>query len=153
MVAIGIRQLTMLEILNYLSETDMFFLPPLSARLDIKTLAIKLNKFAVHFCAIKKERLVGFLGCYFNDPYKEFGFISSLSVVSELQRKGVAKRLLNSTIKYGIKNGFKQIRLQVHVSNLSAIRLYSEAGFLEVFRKGNLSAMTLDLQIFTKHIH
>lgn len=153
MVTIERRHLPVQEIYSYLSKNDKLFKPPLSTRLELESYAIKLNKYAVHFCATEKEMLVGFLGCYFNDPYKEFGFISSLSVVSELQRKGVAKRLLNSTIKYGIKNGFKQIRLQVHVSNLSAIRLYSEAGFLEVFRKGNLSAMTLDLQIFTKQIH
>jgi ribosomal protein S18 acetylase RimI-like enzyme len=114
-------------------------------RLDIKKFSVKLSKLAVHFCAVEKERLVGFLGCYFNDPHKEYGYISSFSIVSEYQGKGVAIKLLNAVIEYGIQNGFKQIRLQVHTSNLSAIRLYSESGFLESSHNRYMSDMELNI--------
>lgn len=146
MADIVIHHLTISEIYNYLSENDLIFIPPLSTRIDVQNFAVKLNKYAVHFCAFEKERLVGFTGCYFNNPGREFGFISSSSVMKEFQGRGVAKALLAKTIEFGINNGFKQIKLQVNITNLSAVRLYSEAGFIEVSRKNDLSEMTLNLK-------
>ncbi len=145
MIAIEIRQLSVLEIFQYLSKNNMLFNPPLTSRLDIENYAIKLNKYAVHFYAVEKNRLVGFLGCYFNDPHKEFGFISSFSVIKASQGKGVAKRLLNSSIEYAVKNGFKQIRLHVYISNMPAKNLYAKSGFFETSRNLNMSEMTLNL--------
>jgi ribosomal protein S18 acetylase RimI-like enzyme len=146
MVDIVIRHLTESEIYDYISVNDQIFIPSLSSRLEIKNFAVKLNKYAVHFCATEKERLVGFTGCYFNDPAKKTGFISTLSVVSEIQGKKVAGRLLKSVINYGIINEFKQIRLHVYISNLPAIRLYSGHGFFEVSRNINQLEMVLNLQ-------
>lgn len=148
MVDIVLQHLTVSEISIYLSENDQIFVPSLSSRLDIKNFAVKLNNYAVHFCAIEKERIVGFLGCYFNDPLKKVGFISTFSVVNEIQRKGVAKKLLVASMEYGIKNGFEEIRLKVFISNLAALRFYTGSGFSEVSRDTNQIVMVLSLQSF-----
>lgn len=121
-------------------------MPPLSIRLDIDNYAVKLNRFAVHFCAILNDKLIGFSGCYFNDPFNNIAFISSLSIVREFQRKGVSKKLLTTIIQFGIKKGFCRIRLQVHVSNKPALRLYSGNGFLETSRNMNQIEMVLNLE-------
>lgn len=150
MVAIEIQHLTVREIYNYLSENDLIFISPLSERLDIKNFAVKLNKFAVHFCARQNNELVGFSAGYFNNMVTRIGFISTFSVVRELQGKGEAKRLLNLIIEYGIIKEFKQIRLQVYISNPTAIKLYSESGFREISRTINQSEMALNLQNLLK---
>jgi ribosomal protein S18 acetylase RimI-like enzyme len=152
MVIIERRQLSVYQILSYFSRNKLLFKPPLTTRLDIETYAARLNKYAVHFCAVEKKNLVGFLGCYFNNPDKEYGFISTFSVAKEFQGKGIAKKLLDSAIEYGIKNRFRQTRLQVYVSNLKAIRLYSEYGFIEITRKTDLSEMSLNLPGLSKEI-
>jgi ribosomal protein S18 acetylase RimI-like enzyme len=145
MVTIEIRNLSVSEIFQYLSKNNQLFNPPLTSRLDIMNYAIKLNKYAVHFCALENIKLVGFMGCYFNDPHKESGFISSFSVIKASQGKGVAKRLLNSAIEYAIENGFKQIRLHVDISNIPVKNLYTKSGFFETSHNLNMSEMALNL--------
>lgn len=146
MISIEIRALAASEIYNYLIENDQLFIPPLSSRVNVKDYALKLSKFAVHFCAISNLRLVGFLGCYFNEPLGEFAYISTLSITGNLHGKGIAKNLLNAIIQYGSKNKINEIRLQVHVSNLPAMKLYSEYGFEENFRNNQNATMILKLK-------
>jgi ribosomal protein S18 acetylase RimI-like enzyme len=146
LITTGIHRLTETEIYTYLLENDQIFIPCLTSRVNLLNYATKLNKFADHFCAFFKDRLIGFLGCYFNDPKNNIAFISTLSVNREFQRRGVAKKLLETTIIYGFENGFKQMKLSVHKSNISAITLYSEAGFLELSRSLNQLEMALDLK-------
>ncbi len=129
MVNTGISDLTVSELYSYLNQQDLGFVPPLQSRLDLLEYAEKLNKYAIHFCAYSDSRLIGFIGCYFNDPGKEFGYISTSSVVKEYQNMGVAKRILEDVIKYAADNGFRRIILKVYNSNIKARNLYSGYGF------------------------
>jgi ribosomal protein S18 acetylase RimI-like enzyme len=144
-INIEIRQLKETEIYSYLLENDQIFAPPLSTRLELKNYALKLKKFAIHFCAFQNETLVGLLACYFNDPTTKIAFISTVSIIKEFQGKGLANRLLTTIKKYSINNGFNQIRLKVHISNRPAIKVYSANGFLEVSRKMDWIEMALNL--------
>jgi ribosomal protein S18 acetylase RimI-like enzyme len=134
------------EIYNYLAENDQMFKPPLSARLDILNYSNKLNEFAVHFCAYREKELVGFSGCYFNNIETRIGFISTLSVIREFQGMGIAKGLLTSIKEYATQKEFNQINLQAYILNLSAIKLYSDSGFIEISRNANMAEMSLNLK-------
>jgi ribosomal protein S18 acetylase RimI-like enzyme len=146
MVDFIIRHLEVPEIYNYLAENDQMFKPPMSARLNILNYAKKLNAFAVHFCAYQESDLVGFSGCYFNNMETRVGFISTLSVIRKFQGMGVAKGLLTSIEEYATKKEFNQINLQAFIFNLSAIKLYSESGFIEISRNASLAEMSLNLK-------
>jgi ribosomal protein S18 acetylase RimI-like enzyme len=150
-ITIRINQLASSEISRYLLENDNTFVPPLSTRLQIDNYAIKLAKYAVHFCVFINKRLVGYSGCYFNDPDKNDAFISTLSVIQEFRGKGLSKKLLLAIIQYGIKKEYNKIRLQVNVSNKPALNLYSENGFLEVGRSKSQFEMVLDLTCVRTH--
>ncbi|MCE5348308.1 MAG: GNAT family N-acetyltransferase [Bacteroidales bacterium] len=145
MFTVEICHLTITEINNYLIKNDLIFVPSLSTRFDINNFAIKLNKYAIHFCAHQEEKLIGFSGCYFNNIKIRTGFISNFSVIKEFQGMGVAKNLLSSIIEYGSRNGFIQIKLQVYISNLPAIQFYTKYGFIEISRNKDLSEMVLYL--------
>jgi GNAT superfamily N-acetyltransferase len=59
---------------------------------------------------------------------------------------GVAKGLLTSIEEYATKKEFNQINLQAFIFNLSAIKLYSESGFIEISRNASLAEMSLNLK-------
>lgn len=140
-----VERLPVEAIINYLSCIDKIVTPSLSSRLNINDFALKLYKFAIHFCVYDGNKLVGFSACYFNNKSKG-GFISTFSIRREYQGCGIANQLLNIIIKYGIENGIKEISLEVFISNLQAIYLYTKYGFLETYRSKNLLSMSLDIQ-------
>ena len=129
MVNTRISDLTVSELYSYLDQKDLSFVPPLQGRLDLLEYSEKLNKYAIHFCAYSGSRLISFMGCYFNDPDKEFGYISTSSVVKEYQNMGIAKKILEDVIRYAADNGFRRIFLKVYNSNIKARNLYSGYGF------------------------
>jgi ribosomal protein S18 acetylase RimI-like enzyme len=145
MITIEIRHLTSSIISAYLLENDQIFIPPLSQRLNIRSYADKLSTYGVHFCAIYNDLMVGFLGCYINDPLKNTAYISTFSVSRDYQGKGVAKKLLALAITHAKNRGFMQVKLQVHVSNLAASNLYSESEFLKTDRNINYIEMVRKL--------
>jgi ribosomal protein S18 acetylase RimI-like enzyme len=146
MIVFGTRQLTEKEICDYLLFNNNVFFPPLSDRVDIKKYSLKLHELAIHFCASNEKQLVGFIACYFNSPVKEYGFISSVSVIREFKNMQIATNLLIQVVDYGKKYEFKSLRLQVNRNNLPAKRLYEKFGFKEKSNKDDLIETVLDLR-------
>ncbi|MEO8136133.1 MAG: ribosomal protein S18-alanine N-acetyltransferase [Betaproteobacteria bacterium] len=59
----------------------------------------------------------------------------SMAVTPALRRQGVGRRLLDELIARALAFRAESIWLEVRVSNLAAIALYSTAGFVEVGRR------------------
>lgn len=139
------KNLTANQIQKYCEENKELFVHTLFARVKLEDYSDKLCKHALHFCAFYGEELAGLMACYFNHPLKEFGYVTTISVINKFQKKGIAQRLMNYAIGYGKRNGFKKISLEVNKHNLPAIALYNNLGFHLVENKND--SLFLELSI------
>jgi ribosomal protein S18 acetylase RimI-like enzyme len=119
-------------IISYLNENAENFTPPLQERIDILSFSEKLFKNAIQFWAEHDDRLVSFAGCYFNCPNKEFGFISTISVIKSYQNLGIGTLLLDKIIEFAKENQFREVRLEVYCYNKQAIQFYLAYGFKKI---------------------
>ncbi|WP_167616498.1 GNAT family N-acetyltransferase [Maribellus sediminis] len=114
---------------SYLKNNVDVFTPPLNSRVDIHLFSVKIFQNAEQFWVLMDEKVIGFMACYFNHPKQEYGFISTISLKSEFQGKGIGKKLINKAISYARKNQFKQIQLEVNRNNTKARVFYERLGF------------------------
>lgn len=87
----------------------------------------KKNSF--FFVATEKDDVVGYIN--FNYVLDE-GHITYIVVTSKYRRLGVGKQLISHVINIAKENKVKTITLEVRISNIPAISLYSLFGFKKV---------------------
>ena len=79
------------------------------------------------------NRIVG-ISCtatYAHDSEKgAVAWVRMLAVHPDFQRRGIGKKLLIQTLKYGANHGAKRAFLHADAENFAAIRIYSNAGFV-----------------------
>jgi ribosomal protein S18 acetylase RimI-like enzyme len=117
------------EIAEHLAHCDAEFVPPLSSRLRLSDYARKVAFQATRFEAWSENTMVGLVAAYCNDHETRTAYITSVSVLKEWARKGIARKLMRQCIKHVQSLGLQQIMLEVSVENRIAIRLYEEEGF------------------------
>lgn len=71
----------------------------------------------------EKEKIVGFVAL------QKSGHIPLIGVKKEWRGKGIAKGLINESLRYFLNWRVKKIRIGTQVTNISAIRAYSSCGF------------------------
>ncbi len=120
------------EIAEHLSRCDGYFVPSLSARVEIPDYAEKIEKRAMRFEAWSGGTLVGMLAAYFNVPTESYGFITSVSVLNHWAGRGIAACMLEQCVEHARMLGLQGVQLEVGCDNLPAIRLYLKVGFVEV---------------------
>lgn len=101
----------------------------------------------VRFKAVKASRMVGFIGGE-RDHSKGIGWVTTLAVLPAFRRRGIAQSLLavcEKTLEMPL------IRLSVRASNLAAIKLYENAGYLLADRWERYYAGGEDALVFEKH--
>ncbi len=90
-------------------------------------------------------KMVGFIGGETRD-HQQTGWIITLGVLEEYRRHGVAKALLQECEQ---QLATRSMRLCVRVSNENAIRLYKDAGYMQVeiwpqYYRGGEDALVLE---------
>lgn len=85
------------------------------------------NPAARFTVAVIDGETAGYLG--FHHVLDE-GSVADLAVFPAHRRKGVARALLADLIGWAAQQGIRRIFLEVRVSNLPAVALYEETGFL-----------------------
>jgi ribosomal protein S18 acetylase RimI-like enzyme len=133
------------DLTRHLRTCDPAFMPPLSERLDIGEYSAKLAANATRFEAWSDQELIGLIAAYCNAADKHAAFITSVSVLSEHQGKGIAADLLERCILHMRKNSYKHVELEVNNGNDAAIALYARCGFASTHITDNLMTMTIDL--------
>jgi ribosomal protein S18 acetylase RimI-like enzyme len=133
------------EIARHLRLCDTDFVPALSARVQVPEYAEKLVSHAARFEAWQHGILVGLIAAYCNDRESRGAYITSVSVLADLQRHGVGACLLRRCLEYLIDQEFKYVELQVDSRNDKAIRLYERFGFQAVRADGQATIMSLKL--------
>jgi len=133
------------EIAKHLLHCDMYFLPPLSARVEIKDYAKKIQGNATRFEAWLDGRLVGLVAAYCNDQKNFITYITSVSVLRETTGKGIAACLMKRCIEHAKSLGMKQICLEVACDNAAAIGLYKKLNF--ILEKANEPLVSMNLYL------
>jgi ribosomal protein S18 acetylase RimI-like enzyme len=134
------------DLKRHLRACDPTFMPPLSERLDIGEYSAKLAANATRFEAWADHELIGLIAAYCNAADKHVAYITSVSVLSQQQGKGIAADLFERCIVYIRNIGFKCIELEVNSGNNAAVGLYARFGFKSTRITDNLMTMTIDLQ-------
>ena len=137
------------QIADHLLRCDASFVPPLSGRADVYAYARKIASNATRFEAWDRA-LVGLLAAYCNDEKRVAAYITSVSVVDGWRGRGIASRLLEQCIEHARVREFQRVELEVDGENVSAIRLYTQNGFVIAAADGRTSTMRLDLGKGTK---
>ena len=131
-------------IAEHLSRCDPFFVPSLSGRVEIADYAEKIETRAMRFEAWSGGKLVGMLAAYFNVPAEPYGFITSVSVLSDWTGRGIAACMLEQCIQLARTLGLQGVQLEVGCDNLPAIRLYSKVGFVAAGKCPPITKMLID---------
>ena len=119
---------------RHLYECDKKFIPPLSERVSLQEYSNKLAEHADRFEFWDNTRLVALLAAYLNTPDRQVGFISSVSVCTDFEGRGLGSILLNKCCAHARSKGFRFINLEVGAANIKAINFYIKNGF-EVIRE------------------
>lgn len=116
------------QIAEHLRRCDPFFVPSLSARVDIDAYAAKLAAKALRLESWDHGRLVGLAAYYVGEPGGT-AFLSNLSVDPTWQRRGLASALLAASTEQARALGLAGFELEVGVENQAAVALYERHGF------------------------
>jgi len=133
------------DLLDHLLSCNQDFIASLRKKTDLPAYARKLAENSVTFEAWDREKLVGLVAAYFNDPNKASGFISNVSTSSGYARKGIASRLMDRCIRYGTERQFPEISLEVESANQAALALYVKSGFQKKQERNGLLIMNRKL--------
>lgn len=145
-VRYAVGEATAADIGAHLLRCDRHFVPCLSGRVDIASYAAKLREAAVTFEAWNGAALVGLVAAYLNDPRREAGFVTSVSVEAGFQGEGVGDALMHNCVDRARALGFKRVGLEVWAANEKAIALYRRHGFGADGAMGEFLKMTRDLE-------
>lgn len=80
----------------------------------------------IYNVATDTHRVLGFCGLM---VIADEGHITTIAVSPDVQRSGIAKRLLGHTIREAIDRGVLDVTLEVRVSNRAALEMYRRFGF------------------------
>lgn len=97
---------------------------------DLDAYVNKLLCNATIFSIYDKGELVAVNACYINAPDKSLAYVSYIGVLPKFQRRGFAKDLLNNSVNYARKCGYKILLLEVSRANKPAKELYESMGFI-----------------------
>lgn len=139
------------EIAEHLSRCDADFMPPLSGRVEIKDYAKKIANKATRFEAWSGGTLVGLVAAYCNDQANRIAYVTSVSVLKEWTRKGIAAGLVVQCVEHAKVSGMRQISLAVAADNTFAIKLYEKSGFIVSKVNGPFVGMNLYLKSGEEH--
>lgn len=134
------------QLVAHLSHCDVDFVPPLSGRVNIESYAQKIANTAIRFEAWAGGELAGLVAAYCNDDSGHVAFITSVSVRSLWQGRGIASRLLACCRQHARGLGFVRIELEVDSRNHAAIRVYERHRFAPSRINGYAMIMSLVLE-------
>ena len=117
-------------IYDFFIEIDNMFPESISSRVDVKNHVKKIINLGIAIVAVDNNRIIGIVTGYVNDTKNNQAFLSTLCVINEYQRKGVAQNLLLLFTECAIKEAMHSILLYTDPRNEKAILFYQKNGFV-----------------------
>ena len=99
--------------------------------IDRLMLSHKIAQFGCFQVGYDGNRVVGFVGYYANDVGQKAGYLTTIVVSQQYQRKGIGSQLLHACLDDCRKKGMNRCRLEVRKDNLDALQFYSAQGFIK----------------------
>lgn len=96
---------------------------------------MKSNESAKILVARNKENVVGFACLFIQEnehsgyKVKKVGYIYNFGVMNKFRRKGVGKKLVESSVEFFKQNRCGAVDLNVFVFNAEALNFYKNSGF------------------------
>ncbi len=112
----------------FLKETDDYFIPALSARVNLKEWAKKISSNAVVFELVVDNSIIGIGATYYNDA-PAFSFGTFVCVKKEYQKEMYGVDLIQRMIDYAKENGSAGFKCEVRKSNKPLVKFYKLLGF------------------------
>ncbi|ELY7490159.1 GNAT family N-acetyltransferase [Cronobacter turicensis] len=135
------------EVAEHLSQCEETFVTSLAAKIAIPDYAKKITDHAWRTEAWLDNKLVGLVAAYFNDDTQQ-GFITNVSVLPQVQNRGIGSQLLTQCLSLLQTKGATEIGLEVDESNIPAQRLYMYKGF----RRGAVANSTISMTFYGEKI-
>ena len=92
------------------------------------------NKTSVFYTALEGDEVAGYIGM---STVLDEGYIFNVAVSAKHRKKGIGSALIQELVRYGKKNNFAFLTLEVRESNEKARSLYSKFGFIKVGERKN----------------
>lgn len=122
------RQYDVNKIERHLIETNDYFIPPTSDRVDIKKWARKLYENATIFELSDGEIIVGLGALYFNQA-PDFSYGTHVCVLKEYQDGMYGIEMMIKMVEYAQNNGSEGYRCEIRKSNRPLVKFYKSLGF------------------------
>lgn len=134
-VRIQLNGCTEHDIRRHLVACETEFDPPLSQRVDIAAYAQKIRQRALTVEAWQGDVLVGLVAAYLDDRQRTC-FVTNVSVLPKLKRRGIASALLSELLNQAGKQGMTELMLEVSKTSKHAAALYARFHFTVVDDRG-----------------
>ncbi len=134
------------QIEQHLLACASAFRPPLGSRVPIPAYSAKLASKATRHEAWAGSDLVGLVAIYHGGADQTAAFITNVSVHHDFQRRGIARRLMADAVRIASDVGMVSMDLEVELSSIPALELYTTIGFKRCGESGNTRRMRLDLR-------
>lgn len=119
----------LMETVAHLYACSPTIIPPLHEKVDIQAYGEKMLRLAHRFEAWDGAVLIGLVAAYLNDPSRQKGYITHVSVLPAYAGRGTGNALLSRCITLGRSSGFDALELEVNIGNHAAVLLYEKFGF------------------------
>jgi ribosomal protein S18 acetylase RimI-like enzyme len=130
----------------HLRECDARFSPRLSDRVDLGDYARKLADFSDRVEVWQSDRLVGLVAAYLSNCRMGAGYISSVSVCSDVEGRGIASKLIRECRGLAEKRGLTSLGLEVASQDDSIQAFYRKHGF-ELSGEGKTGFLRMSLEL------
>lgn len=89
---------------------------------------LRYNEDARYFCLDLNGKVIGYLGLWL---ISDGGYITRVAIAPDYRGKGWGKYFLRQTVNHMLKQGMKQLYLEVRSSNKAACNFYQNLGFVQ----------------------
>lgn len=118
------------EIFESINRFNNYFIESIESRVgSLWEYSIKISRYGNVYLAKTEDKTVGIIIFYANNAISKVGYITTIAVISEYKGNSIGKRLLALSECIAMKNGMKSMELEVHKSNISAIKFYEKNGY------------------------
>ena len=140
-----IRKMTKDDIDSVLEIENACFSDPWTRGMFLNELSQDITEYRV---AVVDEKIVGYMGMY---QTLDEGNITNVAVLPEYRRQGIANSLIAEFIKLAQERALAFLTLEVRKSNLGAIKLYEQNGFVDVGVRPKYYNNTEDAILMTRY--